>query len=74
MGNQSAVAAITTENGIQTAFCLKQDDTGTYAIYTLNNYVAAVTEWNEEIGETIEISPEIEATAQSRYTIPNEGY
>ncbi|GLL55429.1 hypothetical protein KUBF_30920 [Bacteroides finegoldii] len=72
MGNQSAIAAITTENGKQTAFCLKQDDTGTYAIYTLNNYVAAVTEWNEELGETI-ISPAIEATAQSKYTIPNEG-
>lgn len=40
---------------------------------TLNNYVAAVTEWNEELGETIEISPAIEATAQSKYTIPNEG-
>lgn len=73
MGNQSAIAAITTENGKQTTFCLKQDDTGSYAIYTLNNYVAAVTQWNEELEEIIEISPAIEASAQSKYTIPDEG-
>lgn len=73
MGNQSAIAAITTENGKQTTFCLKQDDTGSYTIYTLNNYVAAVTQWSEELGETIEISPAIEASAQSKYTIPDEG-
>lgn len=73
MGNQSAIAAVTTENGKQTAFCLKQDDTGSYAIYILNNYVAAVTQWNEELQETVEISPAIEASAQSKYVIPDEG-
>ena len=73
LGNQSAIAAITTENGKQSAFCLKQDDTGAYTIYTLNNYVAAITEWDEELEDIIEISPAIEASAQSKYIIPNEG-
>ncbi len=41
-------------------------------LYTLNNYVAAVAEWNEELGETIEISPNRSHSSKQIHYI-NEG-
>ena len=71
--NQSAVAAgILADAGIAT-FLLKDDATGTYTIYTLNQFREQQGYWNEDYTEYTETSPEVPATAGNRYAIPASG-
>ena len=70
---KSAIAGIISEDEKIGTFLLKDDATGQYTIYTLNQYKEQEGYWNDDWTEYTETSPEVPASAGNRYYIPNEG-
>ena len=75
MGNQTAIAATSSQDGSLATFLLKDDNSGEYAIYTLSQYKEEEGYYEDPEnweGWTV-TSPEQPAAAKNKFTIPAAG-
>lgn len=72
MSNQSAIAAIMSEDGTLANFLLKDDGTSQYAIYTLSSYVSAIDNYDDQ-GNYVDTTPEQPGSAKNKFVIPSDG-
>lgn len=75
MTGKSAIAATSSQDGSLATFLLKEDNSGEYIIYTLNQYRAekGIYEDPEDMESWIITSPEVPASAKNKFTIPLAG-
>lgn len=75
LGDKSAIAATSSQDGSLVTFLLKDDNSGEYAVYTLSRYQAeeGYYEDPENWEDWVVTSPEQPASARNKYTISSIG-